>query len=204
MSFHQQRREREAHAAQHPSPPKLETEPVTGPGSRVGTLGPHVTGDTGGYGGSQTNNADVKPKKQKLAPNTPEHKADRWEKYQARGGKKPHDGWGKQYDINMRNYQHGLQRESEYRTAMGASEGMIKTPLTNRQIDILHANEMYAGQLKTGPVSLTMENAVAIQKDAELVKRGWEVEHILEKGASKPYLAALDKAGVKYHIGSKI
>ena len=140
----------------------------------------------------------------KPKPGSIEHKADRWEKYQQRGGEKSYEEWSKQYDINMRNYKFGLDREIDYRDAMGASEGTIKTPLTNRQIDILKNDEMYAGQLKTGPVSLTKENITAIQKDAELVKQGWNVEHILEKGASKPYLDALEKAGVTYKIGPQI
>lgn len=144
------------------------------------------------------------PPKGKLKPGSPEHKADRWEKYQNRGGEKSYDQWSKQYDTNMRNYQHGLAREAQYREAMDATEGTLKTPLTNRQIDILKEEEMYAGQLKTGPVSLTKENALAIQKDAELVKQNWEVEHILEQGASKPYLDALKDAGIKATIGPKI
>ena len=142
--------------------------------------------------------------KGKPKPGSSEHKADRWEKYQNRGGEKSYDQWSKQYDTNMRNYQHGLAREADYRSAMDATEGTLKTPLTNRQIDILKADEMYAGQLKTGPVSLTKENALAIQKDAELVKRGWQVEHILEQGASKPYIEALEKAGIDYKIGPQI
>ncbi len=141
---------------------------------------------------------------EKLKPGTSQHKADRWQKYKDRGGAKDYDQWSKQYDINMRNYQHGLAREAQYREAMGATEGTLKTPLTNRQVDILKADELYAGQLKTGPVSLTKENALSIQKDAELVKRGWNVEHILEQGASKPYLNALDKAGIEYKIGPTI
>jgi hypothetical protein len=137
-------------------------------------------------------------KSAKLKPGSSEHKADRWQRYQDRGGKKSYDQWSKQYDTNMQNYQHGLARESQYRDAMGANQGSIKTSLSNRQIDILKADEMYAGQLKTGPVSLTKENIIAIQKDAELVKQGWTVEHILEQGASKPYLKALDEAGILY------
>jgi hypothetical protein len=39
----------------------------------------------------------------KLKPGTPEHKADRWQKYQERGGQKDYDSWSKQYDTNMRN-----------------------------------------------------------------------------------------------------
>lgn len=104
----------------------------------------------------------------------------------------------------MRNYQYGLAREKAYRDSMGASEGTLKTPATNRQIDILKEKDLYAGQLKTGPVSLTRENQIAIQKDALLVKDGWRVEHILEKGATKPYLDSLDKAGIHYKIGPQI
>lgn len=142
--------------------------------------------------------------KKKLEPGTPEHKADRWQKYQERGGQKEYDSWSKQYNTNMRNYQYGAAREAKYREVMGASEGTIKTPLTNRQIDILKKDEMYAGQLKTGPVSLTKDNALTIAKDGELVKRGWKVEHILEQGASKPYLDALKRAGIDYKLVPQI
>jgi hypothetical protein len=128
-----------------------------------------------------------------LAPGSAERKADRWERYQKRGGPKEYDQWSKQYDVNMQNYKYGLQREADYRTAMNAKEGTVTTSLGNRQIDILKSEEKYAGQLKTGPVSLTKENILAIKKDKELVDQGWEVEHILEKGASRPYLDALDK-----------
>ena len=81
---------------------------------------------------------------------------------------------------------------------------MLKTPRTNRQIDILDSAKNYAGQLKTGPVSLTKENLLAIEKDGWLVKQGWTVEHILEQGASKPYIGALEKAGIDYRIGPQI
>jgi hypothetical protein len=145
---------------------------------------------------------DDAPKK--LKPGTPEHKADRWDRYQKRAGTKDYSDWSRQYDTNMRNYQYGSAREIKYREAMGGSDGALKTPLTYRQIDILKVDEMYAGQLKTGPVSLTKENALAIAKDAELVKLDWQVEHILEKGASKPYLNALDKAGIDYRVGPQI
>jgi hypothetical protein len=139
-----------------------------------------------------------------LTPGSAEHKADRWERYQKRGGPKEYEQWSKQYDVNMQNYKYGLQREADYRTAMNAKEGTVTTSLGNRQIDILKAEEKYAGQLKTGPVSLTKENILAIKKDKELVDLGWEVEHILEKGASRPYMDALDKANIIYKIGPQI
>ncbi|WP_198387373.1 hypothetical protein [Burkholderia ubonensis] len=188
----------------------LQTEGTIAEGAKVADVPSAVgkaTGATDGVGaGSAAGDGAkvLKPVKAKLKPGTPEHKASRWEKYKARGGKKDYETWSKQYDTNMRNYQFGAERESAYREAMDASEGTLKTPLTNRQIDILKADEMYAGQLKTGPVSLTKENILAIQKDGELVKQGWQVEHILEQGASKPYLDALEKAGVDAHTGPKI
>jgi len=144
----------------------------------------------------------LKPKK--LTPGTLEHKLDRWEKYQRRGGEKDYDSWSRQYDTNMQNYQFGAQREMDYRVSLGASEGTLKTPFSNRQIDILKNEDKYAGQLKTGPVSLTKENIIAIKKDGALTKLGWDVEHILEKGASKPYLEALEKAGIRVKLGPQI
>lgn len=188
----------------------LKTEGAVAEGAKAADAPTAVGKATGategaGAGGVSGDGAKVlKPVKEKLKPGTPEHKASRWERYKARGGKKDYEAWSKQYDTNMRNYEFGAARESAYRDAMNASEGTLKTPLTNRQIDILKADEMYAGQLKTGPVSLTKENILAIQKDGELVKQGWQVEHILEQGASKPYLDALGKAGVDAHIGPKI
>ncbi len=142
-------------------------------------------------------------KPEKLTPGTPEHKAVRWEEYQQKGGKWDYTRWSRQYDTNMRNYLHGSRTETAYREAMQATEGKIKTEYTMRQVDLLKTDDFYAGQLKTGPVSLTKENVLAIKKDGWLVKEGWTVEHILEQGASKPYLDALERSGIEYTIGPK-
>lgn len=50
----------------------------------------------------------------------------------------------------------------------------------------------------------TKSNEMAIKKDAYLVKQGYQVEWVLEKGASKPLLNALERAGIKYRIGPLI
>lgn len=104
----------------------------------------------------------------------------------------------------MKNSARGLAREQEYRDVMGGTNETLKTTYTNRQIDIYKAEEDYVGQLKTGKVSLDKENVLAIKKDADLVNQGYKVEHLLEKGASQPYLDALDKAGISYKIGPQI
>ena len=72
--LHQQRQEREAYAAQHPSQSKPEIEPVTGPGSRMVTLGAQVgesgakpVGDLSGSGGPVS---DASGKESSLPPAT--------------------------------------------------------------------------------------------------------------------------------------
>lgn len=145
----------------------------------------------------------------KLIANTPEHKAARWAEYQATNAVNPkmwsEERWNKQYDTNMRNSSYGLSREREYATEMGAISKTLKTPLTYRQIDMYVADERHCGQLKTGKMNLTKQAKLKdIPKDAELVKAGFSVEYILEKGASKSFLTALDEAGATYKIGPQI
>ena len=104
----------------------------------------------------------------------------------------------------MQNAKYGLAREKAYRTQLGGCSETVKTHFTNRQIDIHKPDEMYAGQLKTGKMSLTKQAKIDIQKDAAMVQQGYKVEYILEKGASQPFLDALKANGIDYHIGPKI
>lgn len=62
----------------------------------------------------------------------------------------------------------------------------------------------YCGQLKTGKVSLTAQAEIDLLKDADLVNNLYQVEYILEKGASKNFLKALDRIGATYRIGPQI
>ena len=136
-----------------------------------------------------------------LIPGTPEHKAQRWKDYQARDNASwSYERWSKQYDINMRNASYGLSRERKYREVFGGESRVLKTDFTLRQIDI--ANGTSLKQLKIGKVSLTKQAKIDIQKDDWLMDEGYDVEYILEKGASKPFLNALDENNIPYTIGS--
>jgi hypothetical protein len=167
---------------------------------------PKKAGDTTGASVGQVKKevSDTSANSGKLVPGTPEHKNQRWEDYQARGGTWSQERWSKQYDTNMQNATHGIDVEEKYRQEFGGESRIIKTPLTNRQIDIYREEDLYCGQLKTGKVYLTDENKLAIAKDSTLVDKGYTVEHILEKGASKNYLDALSKANIPYKIGSQL
>lgn len=85
---------------------------------------------------------------------------------------------------------------------MGGQSETLKTKITYRQIDI--SKGRYLGQLKTGKVSLTKQAKIDIAKDVLLQKKGYKVEYILEKGASLPFLKALEQNNIKYTIGSKL
>ena len=56
--------------------------------------------------------------KAKLIAGTPEHKQDRWARYQVKKAGNPkawdYARWERQYDTNMRNVSFGLAREQEY------------------------------------------------------------------------------------------
>ena len=148
-------------------------------------------------------------KKGGLSAGSPEHKATRWAEYQAANATNPkawtQARWEKQYETNMRNASGGLAREGEYRTAMSATSKTLKTPLTYRQIDMYKEDELYCGQLKTGKMSLNKQARLFdLPKDEQLVQSNFQVEYILEKGASKQFLAALDRIGVTYKIGPQI
>ncbi|WP_252513667.1 hemagglutinin repeat-containing protein [Xanthomonas arboricola] len=165
-----------------------------------------------GSGSLTASSADAKAR----FPGSAEHKAQRWEDYQARnsGNDKSWDyeRWSKQYDVNMQNSSGPLTREAEYRAAIGGENRVIQTPYGPRQIDAFVDDSKLLVQVKTGPESLTTinsklgarSNEMAIKKDAYLVQNGYQVEWILEAGASKPLLNALENAGIKYRIGPQI
>ena len=145
---------------------------------------------------------------EELVANTPEHKADRWARYQKKHKNDPkawsEARWSNQYDTNMQNVSHGLKREREYASAMGGVSKTLKTPYTQRQIDIFIEDADYCGQLKTGKVGLGKQAKIDLQKDEALIQANYDVEYILEKGGSKPLLAALKKIGASVKIGPQI
>lgn len=132
---------------------------------------------------------------------SPEHKAQRWEDYK---GDLDYNAWSKKYDVCIQNNSYGLKREAEYRDVMNGENKVIKTPTSNRQIDIYKGDDMYIGQLKTGKVYHGEQAKIDLEKDAWLVEQQYTVEYILEGGASKPFLDKLDELGIKYKIGSQI
>ncbi|UYZ63942.1 type VI secretion system tube protein TssD [Hymenobacter weizhouensis] len=139
---------------------------------------------------------------------TPEGKAWRWARYQREHAGDPnawdYARWEKQFHVNSRNAEFGLRREKEYCDALGGESKTFKTAYTKRQVDIFIDSQEYCGQLKTGKVSHSDQAKIDLQKDEWLIQRGYQVEYILEKGASKNLLKALDAIGATYKLGPQI
>ena len=144
-------------------------------------------------------------------PLSPEHKAQRWQEYQKRGGPLKYEQWSVKYEVAMQNPKAGIAREAEYRAAWGGENKRLDSPYGERQIDCYIDSERRLVQIKTGKEDLTTtakigrrSNKEAIEVDAWFVKQGYTVEWILEKGGSRPLLEALRKAGIVIKDGTQI
>ncbi|WP_046242312.1 type VI secretion system tube protein TssD [Hymenobacter terrenus] len=139
---------------------------------------------------------------------TDEHKEARWAEYQRDKAGNPKmwnkTRWENNYEASRNNNIFGLGREREYRQVMEAESRVFKTAYTYRQIDMYVHKDLYCGQLKTGPIALRKGNVTDLKRDGWLIDEGFAVEYILEKGASKQFLAALSKIGGTYKIGPQI
>ena len=133
----------------------------------------------------------------RLQPGSPEHKADRWRLYVERGGTLKYDEWSAKYDRAIGNVTNGLGREAEYRRAIGGTNKVVSTPFGKRQIDVHIIEGRRMVQIKTGYECLSKRNQLAIMKDKWLVEQGYDVEWVLENGASGQLVDELGKAGIR-------
>lgn len=148
--------------------------------------------------------APIPPKKTKLEAGTPEHKAQRWEDYQARGGELTYDKWSKKYDVAVENSRKGNVAADNYHREVGwgkrevTVEVEINGETVNRRLDIADIEDKRAVEVKSGEYfSKSKENMYEIERDRELVRRGWDIEWRIEGKASQPLLDELKNAGIK-------
>ena len=180
-----------------------------GPGAALGALG----------GGGSLSKLPIIPLAANILPAdwdgkknlpswTEEHKAARWAEYQrdkiGNPRVKRQGPWDAMYETARNNNVRGLKREREYAKSMNATSTVLKTAFTLRQIDMYKQETKYCGQLKTGKISLTAQAKVDLKKDEYLISKQYQVEYILEKGASKPMLEALKRIGADVKIGPQI
>ncbi|MDQ1163140.1 hypothetical protein QE422_003508 [Chryseobacterium sp. SORGH_AS 447] len=134
---------------------------------------------------------------------TPEHKAQRWEDYQARGGELNYNDWSKKYEVAIQNANKGNAAADAYHKEIGwgTREATVKVDVNgqtvNRRLDIADVENKMGVEVKSGNYfSRTEEIMYEIQRDKALVRKGWDIEWRIEGGASQPLLDELKAAGI--------
>lgn len=143
-----------------------------------------------------------------LVPGTSAHRDQRWQDYLDRKkaeGKEPlsREQWDKQYDINMEQARKAHEAAEAYRKQLGWGESEVTVDVgdgTSRRIDIADVDAQKGIEYKTGYITHSEDIRWEIERDAKLIKSGWDIEWVFEGTASKPLLDALTEAGIPYKI----
>ncbi|UFH31460.1 DUF4280 domain-containing protein [Chryseobacterium sp. C-71] len=137
------------------------------------------------------------------AAGSPEHKAQAWDDYQARGGEWDYNRWSNTYEANMQNANRGNAAADNYHNELGwgAREQTVKVEINgqtvNRRLDIADVDAKMGVEVKSGNYFSRTEDIMSeIERDRELVRQGWDIEWKIEGGASQPLLDELRDAGI--------
>ncbi len=141
-------------------------------------------------------------------PGSPAHREQRWQEYLERKraeGQEPwsRERWDQQYDINLQQARRANQRVDAYRDEIGWGEREVTVDLgdgTVRRLDIADVSRQRGIEHKTGYTTRSPEIDSEVLRDAELVRRGWDIEWVFEGTPSRPLLELLEEHGITYVI----
>jgi hypothetical protein len=136
-----------------------------------------------------------------LIPGTSEHKAARWKEYQESGRTLDYENWIKRYEIAMQQARKANAAADSYHKEIGWGKREVTVDLSDnarRRLDIADFETQRGIEYKTGEIYRSQEIRSEIERDAILVKKGWDIEWVFEGTASKPLLNDLEKAGIRY------
>lgn len=132
------------------------------------------------------------------------HKANAWGEYAARGGDWDYARWSKTYEGNMTRATDAHKAADALMAERGwgrrESTTSVRMPdgqSYDRRFDIGDNSAQRGIEHKSGYQYLSAENDWELRRDAELVKRGWDVEWVVDGTASQPLLDALKAAGIR-------
>ena len=147
--------------------------------------------------------ADSKPVTVRPEAGTPEHKALRWEEYQAKNADNPkalkYETWSKIYDVNMQQARKSNLAVQAYQKKIGWGKTEVTVevePGVSRRLDIADVDAKKAIEHKTGYISLDEDIKWELERDKKLVQQGWNITWHFEGTASKPLLRELLAAGI--------
>ena len=150
--------------------------------------------------GNTGNAPDVERTPSHGAPGSPEHKAQRWQEYQDRGGEWTFERWEKQYEVNMRQARQANQAMDAYHERLGWGEREVTLDANGqpRRLDIADVSTQRGIEHKTGYQTANEFNLSEIARDRILMQNGWKIEWVFEGTASKNLMQSLIDAGIPF------
>ncbi|MFV0383877.1 hypothetical protein [Paracoccus sp. (in: a-proteobacteria)] len=137
------------------------------------------------------------------------HKANAWSEYADGGGSWGYERWSKTYEGNMSRAKDANKAADNY---MNKLDGNWAKREVTVQVEI--DGQTYSRRLDIGPKDaaltqrgiehksgyqyLSKDNAWELERDAELVKLGWDMEWVIDGTASKPLQEALKAANIRF------
>ena len=141
-----------------------------------------------------------------LVPGTPEHKAARWEAYEARGGRWEHDRWSAVYDENVVKAGRSHRAVEEFRDAIGWGETQVRQSVeidgeqVTRVLDIADMAQRRAVEHKMGYAYMSDDIRRELRADGALVDDGWDIRWSFDTEPSAPLRAELEARGIAIEI----
>jgi hypothetical protein len=191
-----------------PNPPML--LPLPAADQRPGVLPPTVMGPPAGptvetLPAEQMRLDDLIIESRGFERGSAEHRAASWELYNQR----PNDGWNYErwsttYAINQNRATQANAAASDYHNQLGWGQREVTVTTVvgaatwPRRLDIADEHSQRGIEYKTGYQTASADNLWELRRDADLVRRGWQIEWVFRDRASQPLLDALDQAGIQH------
>ena len=156
--------------------------------------------------------AELAAKLRGLEPGTDEHKSVRREMYELIGGDMPYAQWEKVYASNVEraNKANESVKAEQSRLGWGETEQTIKIPPDEvRRLDIADTDPkvrkgVEVEAYETGYIAATEDIVWEVDRDAKLVKKGWEITWVLiDTEPSGPLLEKLLAARITVEIRTR-
>jgi hypothetical protein len=151
--------------------------------------------------------ADLLAKLRGLEPGSEPHKQTRREMYELIGGDMPYESWEKVYDSNVQRARKANAVVAAEHTRLGWGETEQTVPVGRdevRRLDIADKKTQKGVEVKayeTGYISASEDIVWEVERDAKLVKRGWQITWLLiDTQPSGPLLKQLRDAGITVEI----
>jgi hypothetical protein len=175
--------------------------------------GGEAAGLIAGKGLSRANQkkyAELLEKLRGFEPGTDSHKKLRWEMYQLVGGDLPYTTWEKVYAANVERAKKANASvvAEQKRLGWGNTEQTVPTGRNEvRRLDIADIEAKKGVEVKTyetGRIFASEDIVFEVQRDAKLVKRGWDITWVMvDTEPSSPLLDILLKAGIKVELRTR-